>query len=121
MAGESAGGQSTSVHLVSPSSAGLFVRAIGESADEGFTNTIEQALNTMARRVLLPSLSHRLSHSDSLVAVMKPKELKTKISHAHSLILSLSLSLTYSPSLVLVVMLRSTEFKTSRSVLMLIL
>ena len=64
-----------------------------------------------------------------LVAVMKSKELKTNTSHTHSLILSLnpglsicsSATLTHSLPLVLVFMTRSTEFKTWRIVLVLIL
>ena len=45
--------------------------------------------------------------------MLKSKELETKISHAHSLILS--------QGRVLVVMMKSKELKSSRSILMLIL
>ena len=67
---------------------------------------------------------HAHIHSLSLVLVfmMKAKEFKTKIySRAHSLILSLSHTLSSALCIILVVMIRSVEFKASRFVLMLFL
>ena len=66
----------------------------------------------------LHMLTHTLTHALSLVAVMKPKELKTKISHANSLTHSLPrcLSISLSVSLSIPLSDRIDELSVSSSI-----